>query len=266
MSPATARARRRTHSALAQSLAGVAVVLLFAPSAAAVGTLFSRGARSVAHAAGWDLLRAAVGSLLLVGLTCLVAIPSGVVAGLFVAEHRGTPSARVGRVAAAALADVPSIVIGLGVHGALVTTGQSLTFFTGALTLALLVAPTVAHTTAEAAHVVPTGVRDAAIALGATRWRTSAFVVLRAVRPRVSRVAAIAVARAAGAAAPLLLVAGSTSGSASRDVDALPLLVFAGATTPGHGATAWTAALALTLVVAATTTIARRQLRGGAYR
>ncbi|MCA9588134.1 MAG: ABC transporter permease subunit [Myxococcales bacterium] len=252
--------RRRTVDAVARGAAAACVVLLLAPTAIALTALVTEGARGIVGAGGWSVVRACAGTLMLAGIASAVAIPLGVGGGLYINEYRGGTLARAGRWAAGALSEVPAVVIGLAVHALLVAAVGRFSFLWGAAALALMIAPTMAHTTADAARSVPESVREAAIALGASRWRTTLFVVSRVVHARVARAAWITAARAAGATAPLLFMTEArdwprqlTSGD-----DALPLQVFDAASRPDARAGAWAAALVLVTVAGVMSYFARR--------
>jgi phosphate transport system permease protein len=151
---------------------------------------------------------ALMGSLWLIGLTALIALPIGVGAAIYLEEYarRGRLAAAV-EIAIANLAGVPSIIyglLGLGLFVRALALGE--TVIAGALTLALLVLPVVIISTREALRSVDDGLREAALGLGATRWQTTRRVVLPRALPGILTGAILAVSRAIGETAPLLLV------------------------------------------------------------
>jgi phosphate transport system permease protein len=151
---------------------------------------------------------ALMGSLWLIGLTALVALPIGIAAAVYLEEY-----GRRGRLAAAAeiaianLAGVPSIIyglLGLGLFVRALALGE--TVIAGALTLALLVLPVVIMSTREALRSVDDGLREAALGLGATRWQATRRVVLPSALPGILTGTILAVSRAIGETAPLVMV------------------------------------------------------------
>ncbi len=185
------------------------------------------------RAARAGILPAMVGSLYLIGLTALIALPVGVGAALYLEEYGGR-----GRLAAlievniANLAGVPSILyglLGLGVFVRFAGLGRSL--LAGALTLALLVLPIVIIASREALRAVPHHLREAGLALGATRWQTLRRVVLPAALPGILTGAILSVSRAMGETAPLLVIGALTyvtflPDSPSSPFTALPIQIF----------------------------------------
>lgn len=185
------------------------------------------------RAARAGILPAMVGSLYLIGLTALIAIPLGVAAALYLEEYggRGRLDAFI-EVNIANLAGVPSILyglLGLGVFVRFAGLGRSL--LAGALTLALLVLPIVIIASREALRAVPHHLREAGLALGATRWQTLRRVVLPAALPGILTGAILSVSRAMGETAPLLVVGALTyvtflPDSPSSPFTALPIQIF----------------------------------------
>ncbi|MDB4974014.1 MAG: Phosphate transport system permease protein PstA [Myxococcaceae bacterium] len=154
------------------------------------------------------ILPAAVGTLYLIILTAAIALPIGVGAAIYLEEY-GKKSKLAGliEVNIANLAGVPSIIyglLGLGLFVRALGLGRSL--LAGAATLALLVLPVVVVTTREALRTVPLATREACLALGATRWQTIRQVVLPQALPGIMTGAILAVSRALGETAPLVVV------------------------------------------------------------
>lgn len=154
------------------------------------------------------ILPAAVGSLCLIVLTALIALPLGVAAAIYLEEYgRKSRLAALIEVNIANLAGVPSIIYGLLGLGLFVRTlGLGRSLIAGAATLALLVLPVVVVSTREALRTVPMATREACLALGATRWQTIRQVVLPQALPGVMTGAILAVSRAMGETAPLVVV------------------------------------------------------------
>ncbi len=160
------------------------------------------------HADQAGIYPALMGSLWLIVLTGAIALPLGVGAAVYLEEYgRRSRFAGIVEVAIANLAGVPSIIygmLGLGVFVRWVGLGTSV--ISGALTLALLVLPIVILSTREALRTVKDSLREASLALGATRWRTIWHVVLPMSLPGILTGAILAISRAIGETAPLVLV------------------------------------------------------------
>ena len=193
---------------------------------------------------------ALVGSALIVGMAMLMAIPVAVLVAIYMSEYAGPKVSRALRIVLDVLNGVPAIVVGVFVFGILVVGhGQSAVY--GAFALAILMLPMVARATQEILEVVPRSLRDASLALGVTKWRTTWNVILPAAIGGVLTGVVIAVARVAGETAPLLFTTSIAASQISGDVThALPTLpvtifVFSESPDPGEQAAAWAAALVL---------------------
>jgi phosphate transport system permease protein len=160
------------------------------------------------RAAAAGILPAAVGTLYLILLTALIALPLGVGAAVYLEEYgKRSKLATLIEINIANLAGVPSIIyglLGLGLFVRALGMGRSL--LAGACTLALLVLPVVVVSTREALRTVPMATREACLALGATRWQTIKQVVLPQALPGVMTGSILAVSRALGETAPLVVV------------------------------------------------------------
>jgi phosphate transport system permease protein len=186
--------------------------------------------RRAGKAGIWPAL---MGSLWLITLTALIALPIGVAAAVYLEEYgRTSRLAGIVEVFIANLAGVPSIIygmLGLGVFVRFCALGE--TVIAGALTLALLVLPVVIMSTREALRTVRDSLREASLALGATRWRTIWHVVLPMSVPGILTGAILAVSRAIGETAPLILVGAVTFINFAPDgldapYSALPIQIF----------------------------------------
>jgi phosphate transport system permease protein len=186
--------------------------------------------RRAGKAGIWPAL---MGSLWLITLTALIALPIGVGAAVYLEEYgRTSRIAGIVEVAIANLAGVPSIIYGMLGLGVFVRfAGLGTTVIAGALTLALLVLPVVIMSTREALRTVRDSLREASLALGATRWRTTWHVVLPMSIPGILTGAILAVSRAIGETAPLVLVGAVTFISFAPDgldapYSALPIQIY----------------------------------------
>lgn len=158
------------------------------------------------------ILPALVGSIYVIGLTALIAVPLGVGAAIYLEEY-GTQSrlARLIEINIANLAGVPSIIYGLLGLGLFVRFfGMGRSVLAGASTLALLVLPTVIISTREALRAVPKSLREGSYALGATKWQTIQFQVLPAALPGVLTGLILSLSRAIGETAPLITIGALT--------------------------------------------------------
>jgi len=216
---------------------------------------------------GGGMANAIVGTLELVGLASSMGIPIGIAGGLFLAETRGTMLARVIRFSADVLAGVPSIIVGVVVYATVVVRMHHFSTFAGAASLAVLMLPLVARTTDELARTVPESLREAALALGASRWRIAIHVVLKTAAPGIRAGCMLAVARVSGETAPLLFTAFNNrfwNESFSDPTASLQVQIFTYTMSPYDDwhAQAWAAALVLVALVVVLNLAARRVLRG----
>lgn len=216
---------------------------------------------------GGGMANAIVGTVELVGLATVTGIPTGIAAGLFLAEYRATTLARVVRFSADVLAGVPSIIVGVVVYATVVVRMHHFSTFAGAGSLAVLMLPLVARTTDELARTVPESLREAALALGASRWRIAIHVVLKTAAPGIRAGCMLAVARVCGETAPLLFTAFNNrfwNESFSDPTASLQVQIFTYTMSPYDDwhAQAWAAALVLVALVVVLNLAARRVLRG----
>ena len=268
---------RRWKSRIMVGLLVLAAVLAVLPLLLILGTLVVKGAGSInlgfftrmpvpAGETGGGVAHAIVGTLMIVGTACLIGLPIGIGAGIFAAEW---PASRIG-VATRFIADVlngtPSIVVGVFAWTWIVAKQGHFSGLAGSAALAVLMVPMVMRTTEEMIKLVPNSLREAALALGYPRWRTSLQVVVRTCLPGIVTGALLAVARIAGETAPLLFTAlGSQymSSNIQQPMAALPLVVFTYATGPypEWHRLAWATALVLILVVLVLSIAARLATR-----
>ncbi len=199
---------------------------------------------------------AIVGTLELVGIASAVAIPLGVGAAVYTAEFaRQGRMQQVVELTADIMAGVPSIVFGaFGYVFFVWILGFGYSLIAGALTLALMMMPTILRTTQESLRYVPQDLREASLALGATRWSTTWRVTLRACFPAIMTGILLSLARAAGETAPLIFTTGYNAGSPWGIFDAvasLPFTIYSFATHPSPivNQKAYTASLVLILIV-----------------
>jgi phosphate transport system permease protein len=153
------------------------------------------------------IANAIVGTLILIGIASVIGLPTGILAGLYLAEFSTNRFGMVLRFLIDTLTGVPSIVVGVFAWTTLVKPMGHFSALAGGAALAILMMPIVARTTEEMIRLVPHSMREAALALGAPVWRMSLGVVLRAAMGGVATGAMLAIARIAGETAPLLFTA-----------------------------------------------------------
>jgi phosphate transport system permease protein len=191
------------------------------------------------------------GTLILIGLTSLIGIPIGVLSGVYLAEFGRNWYASSMRTISDVLTEFPSIVVGITVS--VLVLGRYSPIF-GAIALSFILIPIVTRTTEESLKLVPNSVREASLALGVHRWRTTISVVLPTAKAGLITGILLAVARISGETAPLLMtVLGNPYffQSFSQPMDALPLKIYNNARQPNPQVVAqgWGAALVLILIV-----------------
>jgi phosphate transport system permease protein len=211
--------RRKVKNALGLLVATVSMALGLAGLIWILATLAVQGASALDWAfftqstpapgsPGGGMANAIVGSLLIVGCATVVVTPIGILAGMYLAEFgRDSVFARVTRFVVDVMLSAPSIVVGLFVFALAVATVKHFSGWAGSLALALIALPVVVRTTENMLRLVPGGLREAAFALGAPRWKVSVAITLRAVRGGVLTGVLLAVARMIGETAPLLFTA-----------------------------------------------------------
>ncbi|MDQ6871528.1 MAG: phosphate ABC transporter permease PstA [Gemmatimonadota bacterium] len=203
---------------------------------------------------GGGMANAIVGTLILIGIACAIGLPIGVGAGIYLSEKRSQPLAQSVRFLSDVLNGLPSIVMGIFAWTLLVRPAGHFSALAGGAALGAMMIPLVTRTTEEMLKVVPISLREAALALGYPRWRTSLSVVVRTALAGIATGALVAVARIAGETAPLLFTALGNqfwSTSLREPIAALPLQIFAYAISAYDEwhAQAWAGALVLISIV-----------------
>lgn len=160
--------------------------------------------------AGGGIANALLGTILIVALGAVIAVPLGVLSGLYLTEFAGprTPSGRGLRLVLDLMQGLPTIVIGLFVYGLIVLPRGKESGLAGAVALSIVMLPLIARTSQEVLLLVPNVMREAADALGVSRWRTVLGVILPTAMGGIATGAILSIARAAGETAPLLLCDG----------------------------------------------------------
>jgi phosphate transport system permease protein len=209
------------------------------------------------------ILNAIWGSLLMVLLATFVGTPIGIMAGIYLAEYDrkgwlGSTTRFVNDI----LLSAPSIVIGLFVYAVIVARYRHFSGWAGGIALALIVIPIVIRTTENMLLLVPPGLREAAYALGAPKWKVISGITLRAARAGVVTGVLLAVARIAGETAPLLFTALNNqffTTDLAQPMASLPVTIFKFAMSPYENwqQLAWAGVLVITLAVLALNVLAR---------
>ncbi|MDD2818256.1 MAG: phosphate ABC transporter permease PstA [Candidatus Nanopelagicales bacterium] len=209
------------------------------------------------------IAHAALGTLLIVAISALIAVPIGIATAIYITEVRGRAVPYV-RFFVQSMSGVPSVVAGLFILTTLILTGAiNTSAFAGGLAYAILMLPTVARTAEEVLRLVPDDLRTGALALGSTRARTVFQVVLPAAKTGIVTAIILGVARVIGETAPLLMTAGKNDATVtnpfSDPISTLPVSIFENVAQPYPDAVtrAWGSALILMVVVAILFTAAR---------
>ena len=209
------------------------------------------------------LLNAILGSILMAGTATIIGTPIGILAGTYLAEYgRHSWLSSATRFVNDILLSAPSIVLGLFVYTVYVAQVGHFSGFAGALALSLIVIPVVVHTTDDMLKLVPDSLREAAVALGAPKWKMITMISYRAARSGIATGVLLAVARISGETAPLLFTALNnqfTSFNMNAPMANLPAVIFQFAMSPyaDWHRIAWGGAILITLSVLGLNILAR---------
>src|SRR5712671_2060724 len=211
---------------------------------------------------GGGMANAIVGTLLVCGFGAVLAVPIGIMSGIYVAQAAGTQRANVVRFAADILNGIPSIVIGVFVYAIAVSPFKQFTALAGGIALGVMMIPLITRTTEEMVRMVPGTMLEGALALGATRSHAMVTVVIPSALPGIVTGVVLALARIAGETAPLLFTASNSrywSTNLLQPISTLPTQVFAYATGPYDDwhRQAWAGALVLITLVLICSILAR---------
>ncbi|MEX2178467.1 MAG: phosphate ABC transporter permease PstA [Gemmatimonadaceae bacterium] len=276
--------RRRVVNGLMTGVVAIAALLTTLPLVFILFHLIRAGASSFSidfftqmpkpvGEPGAGMANAIVGTLILIAVACGIGLPIGIGAGLYLADYGRTRLANTVRFLADVLNGLPSIVLGVFAWQFLVRPLGHFSALAGGVALAAMMIPMVTRTTEEMVRLVPTALREAALALGYSRARTALAVVLRTATAGIVTGVLVAVARIAGETAPLLFTAfGNHFWSTRLDqpIAALPLQIFYYATSPYDEwhRLAWAGSLVLIAVVFIISVAARyatRSRTGGSH-
>ena len=266
-------ARRKLLSSLFVGACGVSVLLALVPLAFVLFFVISQGVQSInldffthmprpVGEAGGGMANAIVGTLILTGLASLLAIPIGVMSGIYLSEYPGTTFSSIVRFASDALNGVPSIVIGVFAYGIAVLPFKQFSTLAGGLALGIMMIPIIARTTEELLLLVPGDMREGALALGATRARAVFTVIVPAALPGIVTGIVLALSRIAGETAPLLFTSFNNrffSTSLTQPISSITVQVYTYAISPYEDwhRQAWAGALVLVAIVLLCSVLAR---------
>ena len=269
---------RKIKSTLASGIAFVSALLVIAPLGLVFFHLLVNGAGSVnwdfftklpapVGALGGGMVNAIVGSLELLALAGAIGIPIGVLGGVYLAEYGSARINSVLRFLADVLNGIPSITWGVVVYGLVVLRFKGFSAYAGGLALGLIMIPLILRTTEEVVLLVPNGYREAALALGVSRWKTIVYIVMKTASKGIITGILLALARVGGETAPLLFTAFGNrfwNHSLSQPIAALPLQIFTYAISPYDDwhRQAWAGALVLVTGVFCVNVLVRILTRG----
>ena len=269
--------RRRIVNGVMVGLLVVAAVVATLPLIFILAHLVRSGASSLSWAfftampksvgeTGGGMANAILGTLVLVAVASALGLPIGIGAGLFLVERAGTKLANMVRFLADVLNGLPSIVMGIFAWQFMVRSVGHFSALAGGIALGAMMIPMVTRTTEEMVRLVPTSLREAALALGYSHARTSLTIVLRTATAGIVTGVLVAIARIAGETAPLLFTAlGNQFASVALDrpIAALPLQIFTYAVSPYDDwhSQAWAGALVLISLVLLISLAARAATR-----
>lgn len=273
----TSYSRRWLLDVVLRALCAAAVVVALLPLLSVLGYVFVRGVSGLSvefftalpkpvGEAGGGMAHALVGSLEIVAIACSFGVPLGIMAGIYLAEFERPRVSRLVRLAADVLGGVPSITVGLFVYEVIVLRTRHFSAWAGGVALAILMLPTVVRTTEELLKLVPESLREAALGLGVSRFRTTLFVLLPSAAPGIAVGVMLAVSRAAGETAPLLFTAFNNrfwAESPNEPTASLPVNIYSDAISPYEEwhQRAWTSALVLVTALLLLNWLARHLTR-----
>lgn len=204
--------------------------------------------------AGGGMVNAIVGSIILIGIGGVFGVPIGILSGIYVAEYSGSIMSNIVKFITDVLSGTPSIIIGIFAYGLIVLPMQRFSALAGGFALGILMIPTITRITEEMLKLVPQTIREASLALGISRWKTTLKIVLKTASPGIITGILLAIARASGETAPLLFTSfGNNFWSTSLDqpIASIPVMIFNYAISPFDEwhSKAWAGAFVLIAIV-----------------
>jgi phosphate transport system permease protein len=257
--------QRKAINVIMLGLTGMAALLVISPLLWILGYILREGLPALTPkfltqlptpvgVPGGGIVNALIGSLMTVGLGTLIAAPIGVLGGLYAVTHSERPLGVLLRFSTDVISGVPSIVMGIFAYTLVVLPQKHFSAFSGGVVLAFIMLPIIIRTTEEMVRLVPGSLREASLALGAAEWKTSVSVMLPAALDGVITGVMLAIARAAGEAAPMLFTAFGNpfmNANFNQPVATLPQTIFVYAISPypDWHANAWATALVLIMLI-----------------
>lgn len=210
--------RRKLTNLFMLSLCILATLLVVTPLLWIIGYVIQQGLPAInisfftqlptpVGVPGGGIANALVGSAMTVGLGLLIAVPIGALAGIYAATHSETSLGIALRFSTDVISGVPSIVMGIFAYTIIVLPQRHFSAFSGGVVLAFIMLPTLIRTTEEMIHLVPKSLHEGSLALGAAEWKTSLSIIIPAAANGILTGVMLAIARAAGEAAPMLFTA-----------------------------------------------------------
>jgi phosphate transport system permease protein len=273
MNSRTRRLWRKSLNAVMLSLTGLCALITVAALFVILGYLAWFGARSLHWSfftnlptpvgePGGGIANAIVGSAKLLLLSALMGVPFGLLGAIYLAEFAGGTSSFVVRYAADLLNGVPSIVMGIFAYTVVVLPMHHFSALAGGFALGVMMIPIILRSCEEFLNAVPNALREGALAMGASKWKTIATVVVPAAAGGIVTAVLLALARVAGETAPLLFTAFGNrfwSPGFNQPIASLPVVIYTYAISPYEDwhRQAWAAGLVLLLLVLATNLLTR---------
>lgn len=273
MKPAARLRWRRTVNVVMLTATGVCAAAIASILLFILGYLLFNGATSLNLAfftelpkpvgeLGGGMANAIVGSGKILGLALLFGVPVGFLGGVYLAEYASPGSAFVVRYVTDLLNGVPSIVIGIFAYSLIVLNAKHFSALAGGVALGMMMIPISVRSTEEFLRTVPRGLREAALALGAPKWKVLVTVVVPAARDGIITGILLNLARVAGETAPLLFTAFSNrfwSAGVDQPTASLPVMIYTYAVAPYEDwhRQAWAAGFVLLMLVLAMNVVAK---------
>jgi phosphate transport system permease protein len=265
--------RRRVTNLVMTGSAGLAAAMVLAPLIAIFGYLVYKGVGAInldfltqlpkpVGEVGGGMGNGIVGSAMILGIGSLIGVPLGVGSGIYLSEFGRNKYSQIIRFTADVLNGVPSIVMGIAVYALVVLRQGHFSALSGGIALGIMMVPTIARTTEEMLLMVPHSVREAAMGLGVSQWRTTLSITLPSAASGVITGVMLAFARVAGETAPLLFTAFGNqywNRDPGQPTAALPLQIYTYAISPFDDwhRQAWAGALVLIVLIVTAVTLVR---------
>ncbi len=270
--------RRKAINLLVSTLAFLCAAITIVPLLMILGHLLSQGAKAVnldfftqlpkpVGEVGGGMANAIVGTLILIGLACLVGLPIGIIGGIYLAEFGNNRTGWLVRFMSDVLNGTPSIVIGIFAYTVVVLPMRRFSALAGAFALGIIMIPTVIRATEELIKLVPISVREAGLALGIPLWKVILRIVVPSAKAGIVTGVLLALARIAGETAPLLFTAFGNRfwhQGLGQPIASLPVQIFTYAISPFEDwhRQAWAGALVLIAMILILNILTRIVTRG----